>query len=222
MTQERATPNGDGKSPYQKVLAGSHYALLGLHPAASVREIRQAYRDLSKQYHPDTTLLPASIATTKFQQLNEAYATLSSPEQRQAYDRKIGYSSVSVMQPLPSLKQTSANPQYSSSAYLDPTDRPLSPGEIFALFILGITFLACLFLAITIGLTRGETVLQPPTPLNSVEPLRQAVVTQSTPLEPAISPNSIAPPDAVPPSATASDTASSSNPPLIPSSTPRS
>ncbi|MDX2239734.1 MAG: J domain-containing protein [Leptolyngbyaceae cyanobacterium bins.302] len=168
MTQERATSNdGTAKTPYQKVLSESYYGLLGLHPSASVREIRQAYRDLSKLYHPDTTVLPTAIATSKFQQLNEAYATLSSPERRTAYDRKIGYSSVAVVQPLPTLNRpVSRNQSYSSSAYLDPTDRPLSPGEIFALFILGITFLGCLVLAIAIGLTRGDTVLpsvaQPP------------------------------------------------------------
>jgi hypothetical protein len=49
---------------------------------------------------------------------------------------------------------------YNSSAYLDPTDRPLSAGEIFALFILGLTFLGCLLLAIAIGLTRGESAVQ--------------------------------------------------------------
>lgn len=163
MTQERATPNNaTTRPPYQKVLSNSYYELLGLHPSASVREIRQAYRERSKLYHPDTTTLPTEVATTKFQQLNEAYATLSTPERRSAYDRKIGYSSVAVVQPLPSLhRPTTHQPTYSSSAYLDPTDRPLSPGEIFALFILGLTFVGCLCLAIAIGLTRGETLLQP-------------------------------------------------------------
>jgi len=37
------------------------------------------YRQLSKRYHPDTTALPPAIATAKFQQLNEAYATLNNP-----------------------------------------------------------------------------------------------------------------------------------------------
>lgn len=162
MTQERATSSGEtSKTLYQKVLSESYYGLLGLHPSASVREIRQAYREMSKLYHPDTTLLPTPIATNKFQQLNEAYATLSSPERRTLYDRKIGYSSVAVVQPLPTLNRPSPRtPSYSSSAYLDATDRPLSPGEIFALFILGVTFVGCLILAIAIGLTRGETVLQ--------------------------------------------------------------
>ncbi len=165
MTQDRATPQdkNEVRASQQQVLAASYYGLLGLHPSASVREIRQAYRDLSKLYHPDTTALAAAIATAKFQQLNEAYATLSSPERRTAYDQTIGYSSVPVVQR--SLRYERSTPSTStfqpSSAYLDATDRPLSPGEIFALFILGITFVGCLVLAIAIGITRGEAVLQP-------------------------------------------------------------
>ena len=140
----------------------SYYALLGLHPSASPVEIRRAYRELSKRYHPDTTELSAATATAKFQQLNEAYATLSNPERRVAYDQKIGYSRINVIQPPPGLNTPVNQPQrtYSSSAYLDPTDRPLSAGEIFALFILGLTFVGCLLLAIAIGLTRGESAFQ--------------------------------------------------------------
>ncbi|PSB31849.1 J domain-containing protein [Stenomitos frigidus] len=165
MTQDRATPQNEkeAKASQQQVLAASYYGLLGLHPSASVREIRQAYRDLSKLYHPDTTALAAAIAITKFQQINEAYATLSSPERRTAYDQKIGYSSVPVVQRSLRVEQANASTRtvQSSSAYLDSTDRPLSPGEIFALFILGITFVGCLVLAIAIGITRGEAVFQP-------------------------------------------------------------
>jgi len=169
VTQDWATPkDGEAKSPYERALTSSYYALLGVHPSASVRDIRQAYRDLSKLYHPDTTAMPPAIATTKFQKLNEAYATLSSPERRLAYDQKIGYSRVIVAQPLPSLHQTTERSPFtqSSSAYLDPTDRPLSPGEIFAVFILGLTFVGCLVLAIAIGITRGDALLKPITAQN--------------------------------------------------------
>jgi hypothetical protein len=151
MTQDRGAAN-------LARWANSHYALLGLHPAASPAEIRRTYRELSKRYHPDTTDLPTQIATAKFQQLNEAYATLSNPERRAAYDRQIGYSRISVIQPPPDLNRVvdRDRSKYSSSAYLDSTDRPLSSGEIFVLFILGLTFVGCLILAIAIGLTRGE------------------------------------------------------------------
>src|ERR671932_2418563 len=137
----------------------NYYLLMGLHPSASPIEIRRAYRELSKRYHPDTTDLPTDTATQKFQQLNEAYATLSNPERRVTYDQSIGYSRLNVIQAPANLNipVSQKRPTYSSSAYLDPTDRPLSAGEIFALFILGLTFLGCLVLAIAIGLTRGES-----------------------------------------------------------------
>lgn len=181
MTQNRATP-GKQAAPdaAQNRFASTYYGLLAIHPWASVREIRRAYRDLSKSYHPDTTTLAAEVAVVKFQQLNEAYATLSSPERRLAYDHKIGYSRVAVVQPLPSLQNGSKKPSsMSSSAYLDPTDRPLSPGEVFALFLLGLTFLTCLVLAIAIAITRGEATLQSTAQLQPTQP--SAVSVQPAP-----------------------------------------
>lgn len=206
VTHDRSTPKPEtSQTPYQRVIAASHYGLLGISASASAREIRQAYRELSKQYHPDTTALPREVAIERFRQLNEAYATLSSPERRSTYDQKIGYSPVSVVQPLPNLNISTAKsrPVQSSSAYLDPTDRPLSAGEVFALFILGLTFLACLVLAIAIGLTRGEAVFEPfavqppavqqvtvPAPSPALlPPPEQAVKTAQTTSPPSISPS---------------------------------
>lgn len=142
------------------VFANTHYGLLGLHPSVSQIEIRRAYRELSKRYHPDTTDLPAKVATVKFQQLNEAYGILSNPQRRLAYDRQIGYSQISVMQTPPNWHRSPEKDtvRHSSSAYLDPSDRPLSAGEIFALAVMGGTLLLCLLLAIAIGLTRGVAV----------------------------------------------------------------
>lgn len=161
MTQERTT----SKTPPTEIststrLANSHYGVLGLHPSASVIEIRRAYRDLSKRYHPDTTELPPEVATAKFQRLNEAYATLSSPERRSLYDLQIGYSRWNVIQVPQDWRQgQGAEREYlSTSAYLDPSDRPLSAGEIFALFLLSVTFVGCLLLAIAIAILRGDDV----------------------------------------------------------------
>jgi curved DNA-binding protein CbpA len=129
----------------------TYYDLLGVYPSASVIEIRRAYRELSKKYHPDTTTLSTAIATPKFQALNEAYAAISHPERRLMYDRSIGYSRLVVVQPLPNfhtLKPRADN--YRSSAYLDPTDRPLSGGEISALLMLGLTFIGCVGLALAL------------------------------------------------------------------------
>jgi curved DNA-binding protein CbpA len=134
----------------------SYYLILGLHPSASPIAIRRAYRELSKQYHPDTTSLTPALATQKFQQLNEAYATLSHPERRLAYDYQIGYSRVIAIQTPQFIDSRAHKKDRSSSAYLDPTDRPLSSGEIFALFMMGVSLLGCLVLAVVIGKLRGE------------------------------------------------------------------
>jgi curved DNA-binding protein CbpA len=150
---EATTKKQHQKMPGHSPLASTYYGLLGLYPSASSIEIRRAYRELSKRYHPDTTDLPTAIATTKFQQLNEAYATLSNPELRVAYDRKLAYSRLKVIQTLSNLNHPASNsPTNSDSAYLDPTERPLSPGEIFILLILGITLLGCLGIAIVMSL----------------------------------------------------------------------
>ncbi len=135
----------------------NYYEVLEVHLSASAIEIRRAYRESSKKYHPDTTKLATATAMAKFRELNEAYATLSNPERRAAYDRQIGYSRVLVIQP-PSHFQPLAPRanQYRSSAYLDPNDRPLSGGELFALLMLVTSFIGCLVLAIGIGIARGE------------------------------------------------------------------
>jgi curved DNA-binding protein CbpA len=133
----------------------THYELLKISVSASSGEIRRSYRELSLLYHPDTTRLPWAIATRQFQILNEAYATLSNPERRLHYDRSIGYSSVPVVRSIPPLSRshTKFDPQF--SAYLDPEDRPLSSGEQFALFLMGITFVGCIGLAIFLGMAKS-------------------------------------------------------------------
>ena len=139
--------------PPQVKLANTYYGIVGLHPSASSIAIRRAYRQLSKKYHPDTTELSASLATSKFQRLNEAYATLSSPEKRSLYDLKIGYSRLNVIQ-APNWSEPDSE-TYSRTAYLDPTDRPLSSGEIFVLVLLGLTFVGCLLLVAVVAYLRG-------------------------------------------------------------------
>lgn len=136
------------------MFTNTYYGLLGLHPSASVVEIRRVYRELSKLYHPDTTSLPLEEARAKFQSLNEAYGVLANPERRSLYDLQIGYSRWHVIQsPLDFHQDDDDN--YKSSAYLDPTDRPLSSGEIFALSLMGLTFVLCIILAVSLAWLRG-------------------------------------------------------------------
>ena len=136
----------------------TYYSLLGLEQSASVLEIRCAYRRLSKCYHPDTTALPVSDATVKFQYLNEAYTTLINLEERYAYDLQIGYFKRGVIQSLTSSSHSSVFSRDCStmSRCSDLSYRSLSSGEVFALFILSLTFLGCLVLAIVIGTIHGH------------------------------------------------------------------
>ena len=46
--------------------------------------------------------------------------------------------------------------------YLDASDRPLSAGEIFVLFVLGLTLAGCVLVAIAVAVIRGDNI---PTPV---------------------------------------------------------
>jgi hypothetical protein len=62
----------------------SHYAILQIKPFADPATIREAYRRLARQAHPDVN--PAADATQQMRMLNEAYAILRDPGLRAAYD----------------------------------------------------------------------------------------------------------------------------------------
>ncbi|KAH8685841.1 DnaJ protein-like protein [Tricladium varicosporioides] len=62
------------------------YKLLGIDKHASERDIKRAYRTLSKKYHPDKN--PGNNeAKQKFVEVAEAYEALSDPESRKIYDQ---------------------------------------------------------------------------------------------------------------------------------------
>jgi curved DNA-binding protein len=63
-----------------------HYAALGLDRGCTAGQIREAYRLLAKQHHPDVnSASPNSIART--QEINIAHEILSDPKRRRDYDR---------------------------------------------------------------------------------------------------------------------------------------
>lgn len=64
-----------------------HYALLGVAPTAAPDVVRAAYRALAKRYHPDHMTGQLSASGERMAELNAAYAILSSPERRYAYDQ---------------------------------------------------------------------------------------------------------------------------------------
>jgi DnaJ-class molecular chaperone len=63
-----------------------YYSVLGVRHDASDKEIKQTYRRLARQYHPDVN--PGDVsAEQKFKEISEAYAILSNPDSRKKYDR---------------------------------------------------------------------------------------------------------------------------------------
>lgn len=68
-----------------RVYMNNYYRTLGISSAATPSEIKKAYRDLSKKYHPDVNLNNKD-AERMFQEVNEAYAVLNNPKKREEYD----------------------------------------------------------------------------------------------------------------------------------------
>ena len=65
-----------------------YYQRLELALDATQLEIKQAYRRLARQLHPDHCApSERAIAETRMQRLNEAYAVLGDPHRRDLYDR---------------------------------------------------------------------------------------------------------------------------------------
>jgi curved DNA-binding protein CbpA len=164
VTQDQVGDNPSQRFTKRLGTVPTYYELLELPSTATIDQVRRAYRLKSKLYHPDTTVLTPEVATQKFRELKEAYGVLNSPERRALYD--LGQQSIVSEDFAAKRSPTSPDRRFrvSASAYLDPKERPLSPGEIFAVFLLGATFLVCLVLAIVLGVARGEMVLQTTAP----------------------------------------------------------
>lgn len=62
-----------------------YYQVLGVSKDASQQEIKKAFKQLAKKYHPDVSKEPD--AEEKFKEAQEAYAVLSDENKRSQYDR---------------------------------------------------------------------------------------------------------------------------------------
>lgn len=69
----------------------SFYEILGISTGASCQEIKTAYRRLARTCHPDAVLATnrKDSSAGEFMRIHAAYSTLSDPEKRADYDRKL-------------------------------------------------------------------------------------------------------------------------------------
>lgn len=65
-------------------MAKSYYSILGVSPDATTSEVKNAYRRLAKQYHPDHE----GGDSRKFRDIQEAYSVLSDSEKRRQYEHR--------------------------------------------------------------------------------------------------------------------------------------
>src|SRR3990170_3540697 len=67
-------------------MAKDYYTVIGVPRGASQEEVKQAYRRLAREYHPDVRKDDPQ-ANERFKEINEAYYVLGDPDRRSQYDR---------------------------------------------------------------------------------------------------------------------------------------
>nr|XP_043629649.1 chaperone protein dnaJ 11, chloroplastic-like [Erigeron canadensis] len=68
--------------PVTSKTRSSHYDVLRINRNATANEIKKAYRNLAKVYHPDVE----KEDDRKFIEIHDAYVTLCDPAEREVYD----------------------------------------------------------------------------------------------------------------------------------------
>ncbi|HLF06413.1 MAG TPA: DnaJ C-terminal domain-containing protein [Thermoplasmata archaeon] len=67
-------------------MSKDHYRTLGVARDASPDQVKGAFRELAKKYHPDKNREKRKWAEEKFKEISEAYEVLADPKKRRFYD----------------------------------------------------------------------------------------------------------------------------------------
>ncbi len=105
----------------------NYYFILGLNIYAKEEEIKQAYRKLALQYHPDKNSSPQ--AESIFKEVNEAYEVLGDPLRKGIYDQML-LGVVTEEQPV---TQKHRDPRYRPQPAATRVRRPSKKDELIAL-----------------------------------------------------------------------------------------
>jgi molecular chaperone DnaJ len=78
-------------APQREWFEKDYYRVLGVSETASAKELKSAYRKLSRQYHPDNNAGDAA-SEERFKEVSAAYDVVGDPEKRKEYDevRRLG------------------------------------------------------------------------------------------------------------------------------------
>ena len=123
-----------------------HYIVLGVARDAGRSEIKRAYRERVKLWHPDRNHSPK--AAEVFGAVHEAYRVLSEPTLREAYDQRLqGYRSASA-QPA-----NETVPHHRPRTRVDrEADLPVNRFAFIGLHVTGLLFGTALILGILTGI----------------------------------------------------------------------
>ena len=102
-----------GQSLRQEEIIMNPYEVLGISKNASLEEIKKAYRELSRKYHPDSYAGNplASLAEEKFKQVQEAYDAIMR-EKNSGYNYSDSYNSTNAYD-----NRNSYNNSYNNTNY---------------------------------------------------------------------------------------------------------
>lgn len=96
----------------------THYTTLGVEMNATEQEIKKAFRNKVKKYHPDIN--PTKEAEEEIRKITEAYEVLSDVEKRKSYDEELKRDNRIHFEEQPS--STQSNPYTSYSKERDESD----------------------------------------------------------------------------------------------------